>query len=103
MGKQRPKTSDLLAFAKKQARLSFLDYGGQENYRQDRNNILRAKRAAKKAAGMYWFLDDKDLKPGSYFGGRLVITKKSIEYIPGQYAPTEIYHAVEDYFIKLRT
>ena len=51
---------------------------------------------------MYWDFDDKALIPGEYFAGRLIITDKKIEYIPGQYAPTEIYWALEDYFSKTR-
>ena len=94
--------SDLKRFAKQQARLSFADYGDRESYGMDRNNVLRGKRAAEKAASFYWNLDDKPLAVGEYFGGRLIITKTSIKYIPGQYAPTEIYWALEDYFTKYR-
>ena len=88
-------------FCKKQARLSYADYD-QEGLRIDSNSIRRARFAAIKAAGMYWDFDDKALIPGEYFAGRLIITDKTIDYIPGQYAPTEIYWALEDYFSKTR-
>lgn len=95
--------ADLKRFAKREARLSFADYGDRESYRQDRNNILRAQRAAKKAAGIYWTaFDSRELVQGSYSGGRLLITKTGIEYIAGQYAPTEIYWALESYFTDMR-
>lgn len=94
--------SDLQAFCKRQAKLSTLDYDA-EGLRSDRNRIRQAKRAAEKSAGMYWAaFPEKPLECGEYFGGRLIVKKNSIEYIPGQYAPTEIYWALEDYFKKVR-
>ena len=97
------KVSDLIEYAMRAQRLCGLDYAGApEAYKQDRNNILRAKRAAKKAAGMYWYLEDSSLEVGEYSGTRLLITKDRLEYITGQYTPTEIWWAVEDYFLKTR-
>ena len=92
----------LLAFAKRQARLSFADYGEREYYRQDRNRIIQAKRAALKALGWYQSKPDYPLMIGDYFGTRLSITHDSINYCAGQYAPTEIYWALEDYFKQFR-
>lgn len=95
--------ADLKREIKRQARLCYADYGdSSEGYRTDRNNIIRARNAAKKTAGMYWHLDDKEVIPGEYFGTRLVITRDSIDYTAGQYAPTEVYWALEDYFHKYK-
>ena len=95
--------SDLKREIKRQARLCGADYGMcQQGYRTDRNNVIRARNAAKKTAGMYWHMNDMVVVPGEYFSGRLIITKDSIEYIPGQYAPTEVYWALEDYFHKYK-
>lgn len=104
MGKSQMTLFDLKTFAKRQARLSFANYGEHESYRQDRNRILRAKRAAIKAADLYWSsaLEGELLVIGDYFGGRLQITKQGIEYTAGQYAPTEIYYALTDYFEQIR-
>lgn len=90
---------DLLAFAKKQARLCTLDYDRQ-GYIDDKNRIRRVKYAMRKAAGMYAspMFSNTILLKGEYYGGRLIISDTKIEYIPGQYAPTEIYWAVADYF-----
>ena len=102
----RLKIRDLRSFAKSQARLCGADYGGsREAYLMDRNNILRAQRACKKAADLYWseMLSKTELICGEYFCGRLIITETGLQYIPGQYAPTEIYWALEDYFNKFRT
>lgn len=94
---------DLQAFCKRQARLSTLDYDA-EGLRSDRNRIRQAKRAAEKSAGMYWAaFPEKPLQCGEYFGGRLIIKKNGIEYITGQYAPTEIYWALESYFKTVRS
>ncbi len=94
---------DLLAFAKRQARLDTSNYyGAPDALKQDRKSIQDAKKDAKKAADWYWSQLDTELMVGSYFGTRLIIKSDSIDYIAGQYAPTEIYHAIEDYFIKFR-
>lgn len=94
-------TKQLKDFCKRQARLRYSDYD-QESLKYDVNNIRRARLAAIKQAGMYWDFDDKKLIKGEYFNGRLIIEDNSIDYIPGQYAPTEIYWALEDYFSKTK-
>ena len=94
---------DLKTFAKQQARLSGADYGGDSKaYRMDRNNILKARRSAMLSAEFHWHHEDTPLVAGEYFGGRLIITDSSLEYVAGQYAPTEIYHAIQDYFKRTR-
>jgi hypothetical protein len=50
---------------------------------------------------MYWFSRETPLVVGEYVGGRLLVTESSLEYIVGQYEPTEIWWALEDYFIKV--
>ena len=90
--------SDLKKFAKSNARLAFVNYGEPISYRMDRNNVLRGKYAATKAAGFWWNRGAEPLLIGEYFGTRLMIKENSIEYIPGQYAPVEIYWALADYF-----
>lgn len=41
---------------------------------------------------------DGELIPGRYYGTRLLISADgSIEYIPGQFAAMEIWHAIEAY------
>ena len=95
--------SDLKTFIKQQARLDSSNYAGYvDAYKSDRNRIKQAQRACKKAAGFYWYHDKVALIPDEYFDGRLIITENSIDYTPGQYAPTEVYWALEDYLTKFR-
>lgn len=94
--------SHLIKFCKREARLRGLDYlDNPDGYRQDRNNIINARKRAIKAAGMYWKVD-APVRKGEYYGGRLIINNYDIEYFAGQYAPTEIYWALEDYFSEYR-
>ena len=96
------KIYDLKLFAKRQARIEFADYSGHvDAWNQDKNRRRVAREAAKKEAGYLWHQPDAPLVPGEYFRGRLTITHDSIEYTVGQYAPTEIYWALEDYFSKV--
>lgn len=100
--------SNLLRFAKRLSRLDsemYFPKGGpvcpsdREAMSYDRNHIRRARYAAKKAAGMWWHQLNEPLKEGSYSGGRLIIEGNKMEYTAGQYAPTEIWWAIEDYFL----
>ena len=103
MKQSKLKISDLIEYAMRAQRLSGADYGGShEAYKSDRNNVIRGKRAAKKAADFYWYYQDTHLVVGEYFGTRLFITENSLEYITGQYTPTEIWWALEDYLNKTR-
>jgi len=97
------KIYQLVAEIKRQARLCGSNYVGcLEAYKSDRNSIRRARREAKKQADYRWYRQDAELIPGEYYGTRLIITKNSIDYIPGQYAPTEVYWALADYFEKTK-
>jgi len=97
------KIKDLISYAMSAQRLDGTYYhGSPDAYREDRNNIKRAKRAAKKAADFYWYYSDEPLLVGEYSGTRLLITEKMIEYTAGQHPPTEIWWALEDYFTKMR-
>ena len=90
---------DLLDYAQRAQRLSYSNYVGcPDAYKQDRNAIKRAKNKAKKIADFYWFKKDAPLIIGKYSGTRLIVEKNKLDYIAGQYAPTEIWHAVYNYF-----
>lgn len=101
MNKESNKTHlDLLRFCRSQARFNMSNYN-KESYRLDNNARRNARKAADKVAGIYHgsgSLGSLPLICGKYFGTRLIITEDKIEYIPGQYAPTEIYWAMEDYY-----
>lgn len=86
---------DLKAFCKRNARLSFLDYGDKESYRGDYNRIRSAQRQCKKFYA--WYCESNPLINGEYYNGRLIIKDNKIEYITGQYTPTEVYWAFESY------
>jgi hypothetical protein len=102
-GKDLPRLSkltigDLKSFARKE-RFDTSNYQGfPEGLKHDRLHRDRAKYCAKKHADFYWTRENTPLETGEYFNGRLIITENNIEYIPGQYAPTEIYWALADYF-----
>ncbi len=66
---------------------------------RDETNMIRRQRARvwREFSGR-WRNNQAELIPGQYYGGRLIITKSNIDYIPGQYSPTEIWDAVHDYF-----
>lgn len=90
---------DLKAFAKSRSRLNFKNYGQRELYVSDYNHIRRAQYHCKKHK--LYNETDAPLVAGKYFYGRLIITKNSIEYIAGQYEPTEIWWAVLDYLVSI--
>lgn len=100
--------ADLLAFAKAQARIEVRDYVdpyacGQlladqlSAWRDDRRSRDQARKALFRAfPGRLALPDAEKLLPGRY--GRLSIgVDGSIDYVVGQYAPTEIYCAVLSY------
>lgn len=100
-----PTTQDLLRFATQQARIEQIDYFDPRYPRADEIAAWRKDRRtrdnARRAVFKQWparSRGDAELTPGSYWGGRLVITPTEIDYTPGQYAPTEIWAAVADYF-----
>lgn len=96
--------SDLWEYARTTARIESKDYippeyATQDDVRAWRGDIrhrTKAKRAAQLVGNNCHF--ETPLLIGKYFGTRLTVTKNLIEYCPGQYAPTEIYWALEDYF-----
>lgn len=96
---------DLLKFCKSQAKFNMTNYyGSNEAYKLDSRSRRRGREAATRAAGLYMAetLKDTPLIQGKYFSTRLIIGYDKIEYIPGQYAPTEIYWALADYFKTVR-
>ena len=101
--------ADLMAFAKRQARIEAQDYFDPRDrrfikpesvaaWRQDCHLRDRAKARIRRD----WpgrLKSAEALIPGSYgIQGRLEITATEIDYTAGQYAPREIYGAVYDYF-----
>ena len=88
---------DLKSFVRSQSTRDFLNYDRQSWI--DETNMIRRQRAKFNKRFRYWWNNtEAELIPGTYFGTRLIITENDIDYIPGQYAPTEIWHAVYDYF-----
>ena len=97
--------SDLLAFAKAQARIDRIDYFDPrlarpdevKAWRDDRRSRDQARKALFRAfPGRLALPDAERLLPGFY--GRLSIgADGSIGYTVGQYAPIEIYDAVLSY------
>ena len=88
---------DLKSFVRSQSTRDFLNYDRQSWI--DETNMIRRQRAKfNKRFRAWWNNTEAELVPGKYFGTRLIITENDIDYIPGQYAPTEIWHAVYDYF-----
>lgn len=92
---------DLKAFARRQARFDMSNYD-RDSFRYDDCHRKRARYKAKKNASFYWNKEETPLVIGKYFNGRLHIRFNGIEYQAGQYAPTEIYWALADYFSQTR-
>lgn len=66
-------------------------------------NSDRAKRDRQRAAVLRKYAarikTNGELIPGRYYGTRLLISAAGeVDYIPGQYAAVEIWHAIEAYF-----
>jgi len=99
--------SDLLAFARSQARIEMKDYvdpwlrgdrrkEGVELWRRDCRMRSQAKRACFQAFPSRLLKASEALIPGHY--GRLSIDPMGgIDYTAGQYAPREIYGALLSY------
>lgn len=98
--------SDLLNYAKEQARIEAIDYFDprpffRKNYeisawRHDKNCRDYARKCLfKKFPARLKNAHKEKLVPGNY--GRLEISEDDIDYTVGQYAPREIYGAVLDY------
>lgn len=101
-----PTVSDLLAYAKTQARIEACDYFHPryarieeiQAWRRDRATRDRARRRVLRGFPGR-IASDKALVPGGYgCASRLVITADDIEYTAGQYSAVEIWPAVLDYF-----
>jgi hypothetical protein len=90
---------DLKTFAKRNARLDSSNYAGDASaYRQDYYQVSKARKQCEK---FYRFIKaEEPLIDGEYYDTRLLIKNDKIEYIAGQYTPTEIYWAVLDYLHK---
>lgn len=98
---------NLITFAKQNSRLDTSNYT-PKSYKQDRYQITKTRKKCeklypKKVENLNVVIKyDEPLKTGEYYGGRLVVSKNKIEYIPGQYAPTEIYWELLDYLTKTK-
>lgn len=101
-----PTVSDLLEYARQQARIEACDYfnprySRPEEVRAWRNDRGYRDRDRRRVFKTYpgRIKADGQLVPGSYGAHRrLEITADGIEYTAGQYAPREIWPAVLDYF-----
>jgi hypothetical protein len=96
--------SDLLTFAKEQARIERIDYFDPrypradeiKAWQHDKNcRDYERKCLFRKFPARLKNAHNEKLVPGSY--GRLKISEGDIDYTVGQYAPREIYGAVLDY------
>lgn len=88
---------DLRLFVRSQATRDSRNYD-RDSWTWETNMIRRQRAAVQRNYGHRWRNDDETLVPGNYWGGRLTITEDSINYCAGQYPPTEIWQAVNDYF-----
>jgi hypothetical protein len=89
--------SDLRSYVRSQARRDFRDYGadGRDYWRQDGNTMRRQRERVMRRYPAR-IRSDEPLIPGRY--GRLTIKDDGTpEYIPGMYAPTEIWFWVLEY------
>ena len=68
------------------------------SWRIETNSIRQQRRRVQREFQARYNNDNAELIPGDYFGTRLRIERYSIDYIPGQYSPTEIWDAVHGYF-----
>ena len=98
-----PTVSDLLAYAKSQARIESRDYfhpryARAEEVQAWRNDRAKRDRARRLVLRSYpgRITSNAELVPGRY--GRLLISADGISYISGQYSPREIWSAVLEYF-----
>ena len=88
--------ADLAAYVRCQARRNFADYGDRRPWMEDANRMQSQRRRVYREYGARWKLGTEPLTPGHY--GRLeILPDGTPEYTPGQYAPTEIWHAVYVY------
>jgi len=101
-----PTVSDLLEYARQQARIESRDYFDRRYtrpsevraWRNDRGHRDRDRRRVFRTYPGRISLNAA-LVPGSYgHGRRLEITRDGIDYTAGQYAAREIWPAVLDYF-----
>ena len=87
--------ADLFAYAKRQARIEFIDYSPYvAAWRCDR---AKRDRQRKSVIDRYGWLADKPLPVGKSGNGRLVVSATDNNYCAGQYSPTEVWGAVFDY------
>ena len=87
--------TDLFAYAKRQARIEFMDYSPcVAAWRCDR---AKRDRQRKSVMDRYGWLAAKPLPVGKSGNGRLVVSETGIDYCAGMYSPTEIWAAVFDY------
>jgi hypothetical protein len=97
--------ADLFAYAKSQAAISASDYFDPRYARADEMAAWgrdTARRNSARRRILRTFPErarsTEPLTPGNYYGGRLRITPDAIQYVPGQFAPLEVYPALFDYF-----
>jgi len=101
-----PTVSDLLEYARQQARIESCDYFDSRCARADEIRAWRNDRGHRDRDRLRVFKtypgrirSDGQLVPGSYGAGRrLEIAAEGIDYTAGQYAALEIWPAVLDYF-----
>ena len=87
--------SDLRSFVKGQSRRDSRDYDA-DGWRRESNFIESQRAQVRRDFGSRWRSNTEELIPGKY--GRLSIADDGTpSYIPGQYAPTEIWYWVYVY------
>lgn len=98
--------SDLLTYAKEQAKIEFRDYCDLDPRFRTAHEVSawqldRSRRDNSRKQLFKFFCNrirnasKEQLVPGNY--GRLTISESGIEYTAGQYPPTEIYGALFNY------
>jgi len=86
---------DLRSFVHSQSRRDSRNYDA-DGWRQESNFIESQRAKVRRDFGDRWRQGTEELKPGRY--GRLRIASDGTpNYIPGQYAPTEIWYWVHVY------
>ena len=84
------KIEQVFAYAKRNSRRNFADYGDLRLWQMDYRMIAKDRRAA---LALAWRFKDRELV-GKF--GRLTVTEDAIDYCTGQYMPTEMWWHVHD-------
>lgn len=91
--------ANLKAFVRAQSKRDYNNYiGAYESWERETLSIKTQRCRVYRKFKSRWMNADETLVPGNYGPtGRLRITDNGIDYVPGQYAPVEIWDMVYEY------